>query len=267
MKKNVVAGLGEIGRPIQKLLAKYHPCMGYDTDPSLVNPTQIKKLQDIPTEILHVCIPFNKRFAPNIVSLTRKFDPELVVVHSTVPPNTTTKLQSRLSVPVIYSATRGTHKRMMKDLKRYTKCYALSPRAPRRRWAASACERLMRKCKIKTRAYSNPVTLELAKIVVDTTYAGWLISFAQISNMIARKYGVDYDEMWTFADEIQKYVGVAPKMFPGFIGGHCIIPNLSLIDEKDFWQIDRINNTYAKKVKNAKTIYKKYGYGEQSHSG
>jgi hypothetical protein len=112
---------------------------------------------------------------------------------------------------------------------------------------------------------SDPITLELAKIVVDTTYYGWLINYAQISNMIAKKHGVDYDEMWQFSDEIHKFIGNRPKMFPGFIGGHCVIPNLSLIDEDAFWQIDKINNTYAKKVKNARSIAKKYVKGKQSY--
>ncbi|MCV0373437.1 MAG: hypothetical protein K5793_07790 [Nitrosarchaeum sp.] len=69
---------------------------------------------------------------------------------------------------------------------------------------------------------SDPLTLELAKIIVDTTYYGWLINYAQLSNMIAKKHGVDYDEMWEFSDEIHKFLGNRPKMFPGFIGGHCL---------------------------------------------
>ena len=43
-----------------------------------------------------------------------------------------------------------------------------------------------------------------------------------------------------------------PKMFPGFIGGHCVIPNLSLLDEKSLWQIDKINNFFTKKGKKKK---------------
>jgi len=35
-------------------------------------------------------------------------------------------------------------------------------------------------------------------------------------------------------------------------GGHYIKPNLSLNDEGALWQINKINNLYAKKVKNAK---------------
>ena len=105
---------------------------------------------------------------------------------------------------------------------------------------------------------SDLITLELVKIVCDTSYYGWLINYAQLSNMIARKHNVDYDEMWSFADEIHKFLGNRPKMFPGYIGGHCVIPNLELIDEKQLWEIDKINNFYAKKIPNVKSINKKY---------
>jgi len=64
--------------------------------------------------------------------------------------------------------------------------------------------------------------------------------------------------MWSFSDEIHKFLGDRPKMFPGFIGGHCVIPNLELINEGQLWEINKINNLYAKKVKNVKSINKKY---------
>ena len=123
----------------------------------------------------------------------------------------------------------------------------------------------MKKSGVKTKKLTDPITLELSKIVVDTSYYGWLINYAQISNLIAKKHNIDYDEMWSFADEIHKYLGNRPKMFPGFIGGHCVIPNLSLINEDSLWEIDNINNIYSKKVKNAKTIAKKYVKGKQSY--
>ena len=96
---------------------------------------------------------------------------------------------------------------------------------------------------------SDPLTLELAKIVVDTSYYGWLINYAQISKIISDKFGVDYDEMWSFSDEIHKFLKNRPKMFPGFIGGHCVIPNLELIDNELLNQIDKINKNFAKKKK------------------
>ena len=97
---------------------------------------------------------------------------------------------------------------------------------------------------------TNPITLELAKIVVDTSYYGWLITYAQLSNMIAIQNKVNYDEMWSFADEIHKFLGNRPKMYPGFIGGHCVIPNLDLIKNDTLDLIKEINNDYAKSLKN-----------------
>jgi hypothetical protein len=55
--------------------------------------------------------------------------------------------------------------------------------------------------------------------------------------------------MWLFSDEIHKFLGNRPKMFPGFIGGHCVIPNLQLIDERSLNQINHINNMFKKFLK------------------
>jgi len=71
--------------------------------------------------------------------------------------------------------------------------------------------------------------------------------------------------MWSFADEIQKFLGNRPKLFPGFIGGHCVIPNLELMHDKNLDLINEINNLYFKKVKNTKSIYKKYVKAKQSY--
>ena len=109
----------------------------------------------------------------------------------------------------------------------------------------------MKKCGIKTKKVSNPITLELSKIICDTSYYGWLINYAQMSRMIAEKYDADYNEMWSFSEEIHKFLGNRPKMFPGFIGGHCVIPNLKLIDERSLDSINQMNNMFKKFLKNS----------------
>ena len=138
---------------------------------------------------------------------------------------------------------------MIHDLKRYTKFFAISTNAPRHKWASSRFTKLMKECGIKTKKMSKPETLELAKIICDTSYLGWLVNYAQHSNIIAIKHGVDYDEMWSFSDEIHRFLGNRPKMFPGFIGGHCVIPNIDLIDNKSLNAIKKLNNFYGKKLK------------------
>ncbi len=264
-EKDIVVGLGEIGSPILKLLSKSQIVLGFDINPKLVNQKKFQKYEKHTVRFLHICIPFNGKFNSNVFKLVKKFDPLILVIHSTVSPYTIKTLQNKLTIPVIYSSTRGVHKRMFSDLKKYTKFYALEKNSPKKQWASLEFSKLMKKCGVKTKKLSDPITLELAKIVVDTSYYGWLINYAQISNLIAKKHNVDYDEMWSFADEIQKNLGNRPKMFPGFIGGHCVIPNLSLINEGPLWEIEKINNIYSKKVKDAKTISKRYIKGKQSY--
>ena len=252
MKKDVVAGLGEIGYPILKFLSKKQITVGYDVDERLMNKSKFKKFQETQTSFLHIAIPVTSKFELNILQLYKKFKPECIVMHSTVGPGTTEKIQEKLDVPLIYSATRGVHKRMLKDIKRYTKFFAISKTAPKKQWATKAFSRKMKNCGVKTKQMSKPETLELAKILCDTSYLGWLINYSQITNVIAKTYDVNYDEMWLFSDEIHKFLGNRPKMHPGYIGGHCVIPNLNLINNETLNLISKMNNRYAKKLKKSK---------------
>ena len=248
MKKDVVAGLGEIGLPIYKIISRNFSVYGYDIDKKLI-PNNPKKFENYSVRFLHICIPYNKFFLPNVLKLNKRFLPESIVIHSTIKPKTTQNLQKKLSIPIIYSATRGVHKRMASDLKRYIKFFALDNKIKNSVLMSKTYVNLMKKCGIKTKKLSNPITLELSKIICDTSYYGWLINYAQMSKMIAEKYDVDYDEMWSFSDEIQKFLGNRPKMFPGFIGGHCVIPNAKLIDEHSLDSINQINNMFKKFLK------------------
>ena len=248
MEKDIVCGLGEIGLPIYKIISKVFPVEGYDIDSNLI-PKPRNNFTSYKVRFLHICIPFNKNFIHNVIKLDKKFLPESIVIHSTVKPGTTNTLQKKLQIPVIFSATRGVHKRMQSDLKKYTKFFALQNKNSNSKIASKNFSQLMKKSRIKSKQMSTPITLELAKIICDTSYYGWLINYAQMSKIIAEKHKVDYDEMWSFSDEIHKFLGNRPKMFPGFIGGHCVIPNLELIDESSFNQIDKINNMFEKFLK------------------
>lgn len=247
--KDVVVGLGEIGKPILKLLTKVKTSVGYDVNKKLMDEKKFSAVASLETDFVHICIPFTKKFIPNVLDVVKQLDPKGVVIHSTIEPNTTKKLQQKLSIPVIYSATRGVHKRMLYDLRRYTKFYAVEYDAPALKWAVSTYEMTLAKCGVKSKRMSNPLTLELAKIICDTSYYGWLITYAQISNMIAINNKVNYDEMWSFADEIHKFLGNRPKMYPGIIGGHCVIPNLDLINNETLNFIKILNKKYMKKIK------------------
>ena len=245
MKKDIVIGLGEIGTALYKLFSKSFIVEGYDTNPTLI-PKNLKKNELLQIRFLHICIPYTKDFSSQILKLEKKFHPQGIIIHSTIKPSTTFHIQRKLEIPVIYSATRGVHKRMLKDLRRYTKFFAIENNAPNKKWACTEFVKLLKKSGVKTKQMSSPITLELGKIVCDTSYYGWLINFAQISKVIADREKVDYNEMWLFSNEIHKFLGNRPKMFPGFIGGHCVIPNLELLDNDSLNQIKQMNDLFKK---------------------
>ena len=101
MKKDIVAGLGEIGLPILKLFSKKHSIVGFDINKKLMNNTKFTKFQNYETSFLHITIPASQKFNSNVVSLFKKFSPECIVIHSTINPGTTSYLQNKISIPII----------------------------------------------------------------------------------------------------------------------------------------------------------------------
>jgi UDP-N-acetyl-D-mannosaminuronate dehydrogenase len=79
---------------------------------------------------------------------------------------------------------------------------------------------------MKTRPIGAPETLELAKLA-ETTYFGVIIAFAQELNRYANTVGADYEEATSFFEEVEFLPRV--KYYPGFIGGHCVVPNMNLL--------------------------------------
>ncbi len=201
---DLIVGMGEIGSALKQLLEmRGFPCDSYD----IKNPTQLTP----PYDFIHICIPFNDEFE-DIVSIYKESGK--VIIHSTVKPGTSAELG------VIYSPVRGVHASMLEDLMYYTKYYS------------GAYNEDFEKRFIKTKNVPYSGQLEDTKILVDTTYYGWLIAY--------RKY-VDnkYNVYWDFAEEIHEKLGNRPIMYNDNkpIGGHCVVQNLDLLDEPLFKEL------------------------------
>jgi UDP-N-acetyl-D-mannosaminuronate dehydrogenase len=238
---DIILGMGEVGETLFHLLEERNiDSIGIDVDSSKCK--NYSKNDHIKNpEYLHVCLPGElSEFTDITLNWINKIEGlKVVLVHSTVKPGTTKKIQEKSKIPVLFSPVRGVHKRFLDDIKKYTK------------FISSDKENIDPKIKLdlekrfeKIDWMSTTKTAELAKILVDTTYYGWLINYAQITKMICEKEGIDFDEMWKFADEIHENLGNRPKMYPGIIGGHCVIPNLNLIEYENMDIIKKINEMY-----------------------
>lgn len=236
---DLIVGMGEVGSTLFELLSERgFDCIGRDIDSSKEKNTD-RPIND--PKFLHICLSGElETFEKITLDEIQNNSLSAVIIHSTVKPGTTKKIQEKTKTPIFYSPVRGVHSRFLEDMKRYTKFVATDLEIDE--GIKSNIEKRFK----KVQWMSDTKTAEFAKILVDTSYYGWLINYAQITEMICKKEKIDFDEMWKFADEIQEFLGNRPKMFPGIIGGHCVIPNLNLVDYEQLDIIKNINEVFKK---------------------
>jgi hypothetical protein len=210
----LVVGLGEVGSALAQVLKRSGRILEHDIE---------RREFDEPIGIMHICFPFTHQagFVTASLSYIERFKPELTIINSTVVPGTTRAIAEQSSMPIAYSPVRGKHARMVGDLLKYRKFVAGSDDT-----AATRAAEHFREAGMATQRIDRLETLELAKLA-ETTYFGVLISFAQELNRYANQVNADYAEAITFFDEVDF---LPPKQYyPGFIGGHCVIPNIQLL--------------------------------------
>jgi UDP-N-acetyl-D-mannosaminuronate dehydrogenase len=212
-EKVIVAGLGEVGQPLLHILSRSFDCVGVDIDPVVVKGT---------VSVLHVCYPFQ---IPHYVQVTaeyiRRFRPVLTIIHTTVPPGTTRQVQDEVPESMVaFSPVRGKHVRMEQDMLRYSKFAA----APKQEAAAAAIDHLAA-AGFKTATLPSPEIAELAKLL-ETTYLGVLIAWAQEMERLASQYQGSFADVNSLVEEVDF---LPSHVFPGVIGGHCVLPNIDLL--------------------------------------
>lgn len=232
-QKVVVAGLGEIGKPLYDLLGRHHEVFGVDLAP-------FEPVTGV--DVLHVCYPFQiDDFVGETARYVSLFRPELTVINSTVSIGTTRRIAEVTGTAVVNSPIRGKHARMLDELLFYTKFIgALDAETGRK------AQEHFESAGMKTKVLSTPEASELAKLT-ETTYFGLLIAWAQELERYCDQTGADYDEVVSIYEEI----GYLPrvKFFPGVIGGHCVMPNIEIlkgIAKSDL--LDMIQNSNRLKV-------------------
>jgi UDP-N-acetyl-D-mannosaminuronate dehydrogenase len=207
----IVVGLGEVGRPLLNILSKSYECVGVD-----LSPVEVAK----PCSVLHICIPFQIRdFVETSCEYIAKYRPRYTVVNSTVAPGITRAIAERSKVSVAYSPVRGKHAKMQADMLRYRKFVgADDPNV------TDAVIQHYAGAGFSTDRFRSPEAGELSKLL-ETTWLGVLVGWAQEVERLAGNYGSTYDEVNSFIEEID----FLPHVFPGFIGGHCVMPNIAIL--------------------------------------
>ena len=227
----LVVGLGEIGRTLFELLKEKDSftVYGLDLDKSKVRAIRQDRSK-LPKKIdtMHICLSCKSQdsFVAIVVSYAKRFKPNLLIINSTVPPGTTKKTQQSCECLIAHSPVRGVHKspeHMKWEMKRWTK-YVGGTVAK----AAEATCKHFKKMGLKVKALKSCAETELAKLF-ETTYRAWMIACFQEMHRISRNFEADFDDVVDFLEDTHRVRLDRPIMFPGLIGGHCLIPNTELL--------------------------------------
>jgi hypothetical protein len=217
--KTLIIGKGEIGNALFEVLSPVYETQAIDKLGK-----HGKAVGDF--EIIHICFPYSKKFNKEVRKYQKLYKPKFTVIHSTVPVGTSNKLNACHS-PVI-----GRHPFLIKSLKTFIKFVGGKD--------VDEVADYFRKAGIRVQLCRKSETTELAKLA-STLYYSLCIEYAKEVEKLCQKYKVPYSEayiLWNMAyNEGYSKMGesvIRPILQPiqRKIGGHCLIPNLDLLDSK-----------------------------------
>ncbi len=246
MKEKIgILGYGEVGKALAKFYKKpYIKDLERDNFPKFL-------------DVLNVCIPYSNNFVKIVRDTIKKYNCQLVIIHSTVAVGTTERIGWRFCV---HSPVRGVHPNLYEGLKTFTK-YVGADFAGAGRLAAEHLTKIGMKPKV---LYKSKTT-ELAKLL-STTYYGMCIAYHAYANKLCEREKVNFEQVMTEWNnsynagymELGKPEVVRPILYPPVndkIGKHCVIPNTEIL-KKQFGD-DLILDTILRHKNYAKISRKK----------
>jgi len=215
--KHLVIGMGEVGTALAAILGSYTHTLDAKNSK--------EPFREGPYEVVHICFPYSSIFLAEVEGYKKRFNPQVLIIHSSVPVGTSDKLGA------VYSPVRGVHPDLALGMRTITKYFA-GLKAGK---AASYFSTLG----IPVRVLSDTRTLEAAKLW-DTTVYGLSILLEKEMWAYARENGLDFEIMYreftaTYNMGYSK-LGMPHVVRPwlmhadGKIGGHCVLENAALLD-------------------------------------
>lgn len=211
---HLVIGGGEVGAAIADVL----DCDILDTEPS-----RCRGELGEGYEYVHICIPYVEGFENVVMFYREKLKPRYLIIHSTVPIGTSTKLGA------IHSPVRGKHPHLTESVKNFTKYFA-----------GAGADKVAKEFKgIDTKCFPKPETTEAMKLCDLLQYAASIIVAKEIAEF-CEKMDLEYDDVYTEGNTTYNlgyykmgeahFVRPVLKQMPGKIGGHCVIQNIPKLD-------------------------------------
>jgi len=212
--KHLVIGTGEVGTAISKI---------FQCD--IVGKVESFN-SNFSFDIIHICFPYSEDFIDEVKRYQELYKVKYTIIHSTVPVGTSRKLNA------IHSPILGIHPYLEESIKTFTKYLGGEN--------ASEVADEFRRAGMKVYITDKSETTELMKILCTTKY-GLDIEWVKDVKDQCNKYKVPFEfySLWTDNynmgyNKLGQSQFTRPNLIPikGKIKGHCVRPNLELLETK-----------------------------------
>lgn len=218
--RSLIIGKGEVGNSLHSILAPVYETYIRDREETEKYP---------PIHVLHICYPYFEGFIETTNEYIDKYQPEITVIHSTVPVGTTEKFTKI----VVHSPVRGRHPDLAQGIRTYAKYIGVTDESE-----FYALKDYFKKAGLKPVCVVGTKNTEAAKIWC-TTRLGWDVLMEKEIHKYCVENDLDYSFIYHLWNEDYnrgiKKIGDTHLIRPilmhddGEIGGHCVIPNAHLI--------------------------------------
>lgn len=218
ISNQVVVGMGEVGTALQAILK----CDAHDPAKGIICEEH--------HDYVHLAIPYidEDQFTKAVAEIREIFTPGLIINHSSVPVGTSRKLD------LVHSPIRGVHPKLEQGIRTFVKYFGHSNRN-----VAEVASSLFFPHGIKIKIANSPEETEAGKLWCTTGY-GLNIILEKIIFAYCKAKKLDFNFVYTeFNNSYNKgYAELGMPQFAkynlkhmdGKIGGHCILPNIDLLD-------------------------------------
>ena len=248
IKNVLICGKGEIGSAIGFIAAKRGFTVDYYDPQKGIDPEDRSDTNFEGYDVIHVCFPIKDVNAIyDVVNKSHMYG--VIVIDATIPVGLAGKINDMFKDEgygqlLLHSPVRGRHPNMVGGLRKYVKFVGPAD-STRIQETEDFCKFYYTQLGIPYKVLSSADACALGKLT-DTTWYLTQIVFANQISILCAKHNLNFDEVYTqfqeTADTGVKFKNVEgraicesfvprPVMTPGFVGGHCLIPNLEILKQ------------------------------------
>lgn len=257
-----IIGQGFVGNAIYQKFKNYYNVLTFDLDTSKCNSTEEELIEK--SEVIFVCLPtpMNVDGSCNIdivegviKKINEKTKDKIVVIKSTVAPNTTNKLNSKYeNITVAFNPEFLTERNAVDDYENQSRIILGGPRP-----ATTKLKQVFSKVFPKAEIIKTDSThAEMVKYLTNT-FLSVKVSFANEIYQLCDKLNVDYDKVVEYATHDER-LGKSHWSVPGHdndygFGGHCFPKDLSALISLTN-ELETINNVLTATQKTNDSVRK-----------